>query len=132
MTKAKPLLDILEFWHKVEFFIPFDLKQVFDQIDEKDLKRLKPDDLRPGASSPWRVVVPEDRELIGFRLYLGIFDMQVIADFAGELSAEGAADSTEETERTLDGQSCIARISFNAHGESEFDPLSVSTVPWAI
>ncbi|WP_042338212.1 DEAD/DEAH box helicase [Paraburkholderia ferrariae] len=132
MTQAKPLLDILDFWHKVEFFIPFDLKQVFDQINEKDLKWLRPDDLRPGAPSPWQVVVPEDRQLVGFKLYLGIFDMQVIADFAGQLSADDAADSTEEAERTLDGQSCIARIGFDVHGESEFDPLSVSTVPWAI
>ena len=132
MTQAQTLLDVLDFWHKVEFFIPFDLKQISDQIDEKDLKWLKPDDLRPSAPSPWQVVVPDDRELTGFKLYLGIFDMQVIADFASDLSAEGPADSTEEAERTLDGQSCIARISFDVHGEPEFDPLSVSTVPWAI
>jgi hypothetical protein len=133
MTQVPSLLEILDFWHKVEFFIPFDLKQVFDQIDEKDLKWLKPDDLGQHAPSPWQVVVPEDRELTGFRLYLGVFDMGAISDFASELRAHETADSVEEVERTaLDGQSCVARIAFDAHGQTEFDPLSISTVPWAI
>jgi hypothetical protein len=133
MTQANSPHEILDFWHKVEFFIPFDLKQVRDQIDEKDLKWLTPDDLCAGAPSPWQVVVPEDRELTGFRLYLGVFETQGIADFAGELCANDAGNSTEDAERTaLDGQSCIARVVFDAHGQSEFDPLSVSTVPWAI
>ncbi|WP_035547980.1 hypothetical protein [Burkholderia sp. 9120] len=130
MTQANSLHDVLDFWHKVEFFIPFDLKQVFDQVDERDLKWLTLDNLCAGAPSPWQAVIPDDRELTGFKLYLGIFEMQGIADFAGELRAKEATDSTEDAERTaLDGQSCIARIVFDAHGQSEFDPLSVSTVP---
>lgn len=133
MTQAESLHDILDFWHKVEFFIPFDLKQVFDKTDERDLKWLKPEDLRPGAPSPWQVDVPEDREVTGFTLYLGVFDMQLIADFAGELSAPDATNLIEDTERTaLEGKSCVARVTVDAQGQAEFDPLSISTVPWAI
>ncbi|MGN6315887.1 DEAD/DEAH box helicase [Trinickia sp.] len=133
MTQAETLHDILDFWHKVEFFIPFDLKQVFDKTEERDLKWLKPEDFRPGAPSPWQVDVPADRELTGFTLYLGVFDMQFIADFARTLSASGATNPIEETERTaLEGKSCIARVSVDAQGQSEFDPVSISTVPWAI
>ncbi|MDR2837851.1 MAG: hypothetical protein LBV49_04670 [Azonexus sp.] len=133
MMQAESLGNILDFWHKVEFFIPFDLKQVSDQADEKDLKRLTLNDLRPQAPSPWRIAVPEGHELTGFQLYLGVFDMQAIEDFANQLSAKGVANPMEDAERTaLDGQSCIAKISLNAHGEPEFGRLSVSTVPWAI
>jgi len=133
MTQAESLGDILDFWHKVEFFIPFDLKQVFDQASEKDLKWLSPNDLLAQSPSPWQVPLADDRELTGFTLYLGIFEMALIEDFARELPAKDAADPIDEAERTsLEGRSCIARISLDAHGESTFDRLSVSTAPWAM
>ncbi|MCA8065196.1 DEAD/DEAH box helicase [Burkholderia sp. AU38729] len=134
MADVERIHHILDYWHKIEFFIPFDLKQVFDHADDDSLKWIEPADLAPGAASLWAVgAIPEERELTGFRLYLGVFDMQAIVDFANTLSPEGACIAPEEEERTaLDGRSCMARITLDAAGEPAFDPLSVSTAPWAI
>ncbi|MGU3777829.1 AAA domain-containing protein [Burkholderia metallica] len=134
MADAQRIHNILDYWHKIEFFIPFDLKQVFDHADDDSLKWIERADLAPGAAPLWAVGdIPEERELTGFRLYLGVFDMQAIVDFANTLSPDGACMSPEEEERTaLDGRSCMARITLNAAGEPAFDPLSVSTAPWAI
>lgn len=133
MTENKKIQDVLDYWHKIEFFIPFDLKQVFEQADEKDLRWLKSDDVSAGAASPWRVDVPATHELTGFHLYLGIFQMQVIADFARELAPGDAADATDDEERSeLDGQSCFAKVFLDARGQPAFDRFSVSTVPWAL
>jgi len=136
MAEKEQLLDILDYWHKIEFFIPFDLRQVLDQAGEDNgrLRWLQPASLAPDRPAPWQnVAVPEGRELTGFKLYLGVFDMQRIADFARDLPGNGASDAQEDDERTsLDGRSCIARFSLSASGEPVLDPVSVSTVPWAI
>ncbi|WP_175822427.1 ATP-binding protein [Burkholderia sp. BCC0419] len=134
MADAERIHHILDYWHKIEFFIPFDLKQVFEHAEDDAVRWVAPSDLARGAVPLWQVgEIPEERELTGFRLYLGVFDMQAIVEFANELAPEGAGISPEEEERTaLDGRSCMARITLNAFGEPAFDPLSVSTVPWAI
>ncbi|KVL28039.1 DEAD/DEAH box helicase [Burkholderia sp. MSMB1835] len=134
MADAERIHHILDYWHKIEFFIPFDLKQVFDHADDDSLKWIEPAGLAPGAAPLWKVGnIPQERELTGFRLYLGVFDMQAIVEYANSLSPEGACISPEEEERTaLDGRSCMARITLNAAGEPAYDPLSVSTAPWAI
>ena len=36
------LLDILDYWHKIEFFIPFDLSQVTDIEDAWKLRWINP------------------------------------------------------------------------------------------
>ncbi|AOZ04703.1 DEAD/DEAH box helicase [Cupriavidus malaysiensis] len=136
MAEQEQLLDILDYWHKIEFFIPFDLKQVLDKADEDDgaVRWIQPDALAPDGPMPWQnVTVPEGRELTGFKLYLGVFDMQRIIDFARALPSDGTSDAVEEEERTtLDGRTCIARVSLSPYGEPVLDPISVSTVPWAI
>ncbi|WP_434114370.1 AAA domain-containing protein [Paraburkholderia caffeinilytica] len=133
MKESQRFHDVLDYWHKIEFFIPFDLQQVFDTADEDALKWLLPADLASGSTSPLQVKVPRGRELIGFRLYVGIFEMQAISDFSSKLSASAETNTIEDDERTqLDGRSCIARVNLSAQGQPVFDPLSVSTVPWAL
>ncbi|MBN3815774.1 hypothetical protein G3N57_03785 [Paraburkholderia sp. Se-20369] len=133
MAVTERLEDILDYWHKIEFFIPFDMKQVFEQVDERYLIWLQKTDLSDATYSPWQVDLPRGRELTGFRLYLGVFDMTVIADFARGLSKREAIDPVEEDERTaLDGASCMAKMYLDAHGQPLSHPLSISTVPWAM
>ncbi|KVG75036.1 DEAD/DEAH box helicase [Burkholderia ubonensis] len=133
MAGTERLQDILDYWHKIEFFIPFDMKQVFEQVDKQYLIWLKPADLSDPTFSPWRIDLPKERELTGFRLYLGIFDMQAIADFARRLSECDATDSVDDDERTeLDGVSCMAKVFLDVHGQPVFNPFSISTVPWAL
>jgi len=133
MNETQSFYDILDYWHKVEFFIPFDLAQVFDKADPSSVEWLHPADLASGSFSQWQVKVPEGRELSGFTLYIGVFDMQAIVEFAKGLSASAETNATEDDERTeLDGQTCIARLKLSAQGMPLFDSLSVSTVPWAL
>ncbi|KUZ90328.1 hypothetical protein WI73_08540 [Burkholderia ubonensis] len=136
MAETEKMQHILDYWHKIEFFIPFDLKQVLEHAneDEDNLRWISQDDLTSGAPSLWNVEhIREGHELVEFQLYLGVFDMQAIVEFANGLSQDSSGVSSEDDERTaLDGQSCVARLKLNAHGEPVFDPFSVSTVPWAI
>jgi hypothetical protein len=131
---ARRILDILEYWHKVEFFIPFDLKQVLDTPDEWTVKWLNAQDQQHRQNpSLWEMPVPEDRVLSGFKLFLGVFDMSAIAEFAQCLAPAERTDAFEDTERTeLEGPSCFASIRLDAHGQPMFDRVSVSTAPWAL
>ncbi|MGN4188931.1 DEAD/DEAH box helicase [Burkholderia gladioli] len=138
----KPLLQILEFWHKVEFFIPFDLRgQVLQTSDaEWSVKRITTTELQSLSANMsgdlWQVArMPEAKQLLGFDLYLGVFDKSVLATVS-EL-AIGASSSEEidldQMERgDLEGETCFARLRLNAVGEPQLDQVSVSTVPWAL
>ncbi len=133
MSDSARLLDILDYWHKVEFFIPFDLDQVLGTRDDWSTKWLIERELPADPSSLWRVAVPQDRVLSGFKLYLGVFEMEAIEKFAQTLPMPVGVDAFDEAERTeLDGRSCIASVSLNAHGEPIFEAVSVSTAPWAL
>src|SRR5512147_1229047 len=80
---------ILGFWHKVEFFIPFDLqRQVIEdreaewavrQVSAAALLALEPD----ASHELWRVAhVPAGKKLTGFDLYLGIFDKSLLTEIS--------------------------------------------------
>jgi hypothetical protein len=134
MTQAaqQRLLDILEYWHKIEFFIPFDLNQITDTEDKWKLRWLTRDDL---ASLPTTyfstLAVPPERKLTGYRLFIGIFDKaEILKSCAISLSASQPCEEEERTE--MEGRTCCARLALNACGEPNFDPVSVSTVPWAL
>ncbi len=134
MTQAEQqrLLDILEYWHKIEFFVPFDLAQVSDTQDEWTLRWLGRAEL---ATQPAgflaRLRVPPELRISGFHLFLGVFDK---SEIAGACSAPASPqEQLDEAEAgKLQGRSCFARIALNAFGEANFDPVSVSTVPWAM
>lgn len=131
-------MDILRFWHKVEFFIPFDLEQqVFDAVDASwSVRSLSAAALRAAdAHTLWEPVLPADRELTGFELYLGVFDKSELARVTGQVVAEALSpvQRVEQGERAeLEGSTCFARLKLNACGEPLFDEVSLSTVPWAL
>ena len=137
MTPAEQqrLLDILDYWHKIEFFIPFDLGQVSDkQADDATCRWLAPAQLAQlPASFLARSKVAPELELSGFNLYLGVFDKAEIERATRAAQQAGAPDQLADTESgALEGRSCFARLQLNALGEPNFDPVSVSTAPWAI
>ena len=74
---------ILSFWHKVEFFIPYDLqRQVLEAKDaEWSVRLFSAEHLRQiSTQALWSVPVPEGRRLCGFDVYLGVFDKAELAD----------------------------------------------------
>src|ERR1700709_2372897 len=100
--------DILEYWHKIEFFIPFDLKQVLDTPDEWTVKWLDArDQLRRQNRFLWEMPIPDARVLNRFKLFLGVFDTSAIAEFAQGLAPAETVNDFENVERTeLEGPSC--------------------------
>lgn len=126
------LLAILEYWHKIEFFVPFDLAQVSDTPDEWKLRWLTRADLATQpAQCMTQMSVPPGLRIAGFRLFLGVFDKSEIAR-ARSAPATPEERLDEEEQDNLQGRSCFARIALDALGEPNFDPVSVSTVPWAL
>ena len=141
---------ILNFWHKLEFFIPFDLEgQVLGHKDaEWAVSTLAPEELTgesgkgsAGAHPPlWQVPrVPDGMEVTGFELYLGVFDTALLASvtqaaIAAVLDGQPSeAERHEQTERAdVEGRSCYAKIRLSARGTPMLDQVSVSTVPWAL
>lgn len=129
---------ILRFWHKVEFFIPFDLQQqVYDAKDaEQNVRRFSEPALQGAdTTSLWQVPMPAGRKLCGFEVYLGVFDKLELARVTERVVHEALSpnDDFDQTERgELEGATCFARIKLNAQGEPQFDEVSVSTAPWAL
>ena len=129
-AEQQRLLAILEYWHKIEFFIPFDLNQITEVEDPSTVRLLHREQLAKWSPHSFmQLPVASDREIDGFSLFLGVFDKAEI----GKMLPAGTAESISETEKTeLSGRSCFARVSLNALGEPQFDQVSVSTLPWAL
>lgn len=135
-------LKILEFWHKVEFFIPFDLQQrVLDTRDaEHNIIYLTQSELnKESLESIWKSTILPGRELIGFDLFLGLFDTSVLTTIGSQIinsklsPIEEEIAQIEQIERSdIEGATCFARLKLNTKGEPLFNEVSVSTTPWAL
>ena len=130
--------QILSFWHKIEFFIPYDLqRQVLGAKDaEWSVRLFSADQLaKLSTQALWSAPVPEGRRLCGFDVYLGVFDKAELADVTRRIVAETLSDleAYEQDERAgLEGLTCCASLRVSADGTPLRDDLSVSTVPWAL
>jgi hypothetical protein len=76
-SEQERILEILDYWHKIEFFIPFDLEKMIDDSAGWQVIWLHKDDLKNKASAIRRHRTPDDHVLTGFALFLGIFDKGV-------------------------------------------------------
>ena len=133
---------VLDFWHKVEFFIPYDLeKQILDHEDKdwavrritaKHLASIQPQ----SGGDLWDVPrVPAGKRLSGFELYLGIFDKELLNRLvrATLRNQPSELEDNEDFERgDYEGLTCFAKVALNVLGEPQWDKVSVSTVPWAL
>ncbi len=130
--------EVLGFWHKIEFFIPFDLqRQVLEAKDaEWSVRLFSIDQLaRLTTQELWSAPVPEGRRLSGFDVYLGVFDKAELAEVTRRVVAETLNDSQahDQDERGgLEGLTCCASLRTSADGTPLLGELSVSTVPWAL
>ena len=79
-SSRQKLIDILDYWHTIEFFVPFDLDQVTDVEDKSRLRFIRPDQLASLAPDYFaRFEAPPTTRVTGFQLYLGLFDRAEIA-----------------------------------------------------
>lgn len=128
------LLEILDYWHKVEFFLPYALEKYVEDFKKWETRWLSREDLQ---HSHWRTFsIPDDLKITGFNLYIGVFDASVIATLCEPHLAACAIDENtfyEEQERVeLEGLTCFAKIKLNAQAVPQLDALSLSTAPWAL
>lgn len=128
---------MLRFWHQVEFFIPFDLRQqVLEARDaEWAVRSWSIEDLRRKDQPLWQPPVPCTRRLIGFDVYFGLFDKSQLAEVTQHALREtlNAGEIWEQDERgELEGPTCIARMRTGPAGEPLLEDVSVSTAPWAL
>ena len=138
MEESARHVGILHYWHKVEFFIPYDVqRQVLEAKDaEWSVRLFSPSQLASLTTSAlWSVPVPVGRRLSGFEVYLGLFDKAELAEVTRRVIKASLSDvqAYEEDERGgLEGLTCGASIRMSADGTPRLDELSVSTVPWAL
>jgi hypothetical protein len=141
-TKIQRCRQILNFWHKVEFFIPYDLEGQILEHQDKDwaVRRVMPKqwasiDLQSHGDLWDASGIPSGRRLNGFELYLGIFDKSLLSNIVKETlkSTPSEVEDIDNFERgDLEGLTCFAKIFLNQHAEPQMDRVSVSTVPWAL
>ena len=127
------MCSILRFWHQVEFFIPFDLqKQVLDASDAAwAVRTWSFQGLPRGTDYLWTFKVPRERKLVGFDVFLGVFDKSVLAGVVRDALSE--QEELEQDERSeLEGLTCMARVKAGPLGEPLLQEVSVSTAPWAL
>ncbi|MGK9236431.1 hypothetical protein KXS07_31910 [Inquilinus limosus] len=132
-TTAENLLDVVAYWHRIEFFIPFDLKEIEEKVESISLRFAELGGVT--AEKLWQIEVEEGKEVSRFDLYLGVFGKSEI-DRIGRHLRPGPAtriEADEDRERgDTEGNTCFARLTVTARGEPQFGDVSVSTVPWAI
>ncbi|MGO1076422.1 DEAD/DEAH box helicase [Inquilinus sp. CA228] len=132
-ARTESILDVLAYWHRIEFFIPFDLKQV---TEKAGVIRLLADGL--GDKTPddlWTLPVEDGKEITRFHLYLGVFSKTEIDRVSRRLrpAAAGSGEAIEDAERgDIEGDTCFAKLSLTPQGAPDLGSVSVSTVPWAI
>ncbi len=131
------LLAILEYWHKVEFFVPYGLEQYLDDLEEWQSKTLLRNRLESTDTGWLTIDVPEDKELLGYNLFLGVFDKSSISQICECIRPSiDATDSTgvfeEEARADLEGMTCFAKLPLDRAGYPIIDSISISTAPWAL
>jgi len=125
-------LDILEFWHRIEYFRPFDLDEIIEDAD-RQVRILSAEELRSAAAEKiWWGRLQHSERVWQFHLYLGVFDKSEVTKLCGAGRQDEDVWLENQERADLEGRSCFAKLKFSPHGTLELDSLSVSTVPWAI
>ncbi|WP_413439334.1 DEAD/DEAH box helicase [Sulfuriferula sp. GW1] len=137
-TSFSRCTNILRFWHKIEFFIPFDLqRQVLEAKDaETSVRTFSKDQLDAvDVKAFWLVTPPVGRKLTGFEVFFGVFDKVELTEVTRRVVRETLTPEEEfeqEQRGELEGLTCFARVKVSAQGEPHLDEVSVSTAPWAL
>lgn len=126
--------DVLQFWHRLEFFSPFDLDKRVEPSERKHIIWLREDDLQERLTELAAYAPPPGKRITSAYLFAGVFSMGELERFANELApASDGDDAFEDAERGLpEGRSCFAQLSLGTGFGINFDDIEVSTLPWAM
>ncbi|MBY3185053.1 hypothetical protein HFO24_25870 [Rhizobium laguerreae] len=133
-AERERLLAILDFWHKIEFFIPYDLSSRIVSGEGRTVFWLHAKTLEDDGAALSRPAIPEEKQITGFTLFLGIFNKSEIADIRRHFDSVTAdiAEYDDAERGDLDGDTCLASLQLSPLGEPMFETFSVSTLPWAL
>lgn len=135
------MLEILKFWHLVEFFIPFDLDEITScsnaryKLSEQDLAQYD------NASIPWldesalKKAGGSLRQEYRYDLYLLPFSKNEISKISEKVfSFEKEENKIFQFEENyeLKGETCFAKLSVNSLGFPALEKISISTLPWSL
>nr|WP_234710630.1 AAA domain-containing protein [Sinorhizobium arboris] len=133
-TERERLQAILEFWHRIEFFIPFDLSARAEPQEDRAAFWLHAQTLEDDAAGARRPTIPEGKEVAGFKIFFGVFDKSEMAEvlrcFCAPTDEFAAFEDMERGD--LEGDTCFASLDLDSAGNPLFDRFSVSTLPWAL
>ncbi|MBY5652810.1 hypothetical protein HFO45_32050 [Rhizobium leguminosarum] len=133
-AEKERLLAILDFWHKIEFFIPYDLSSRIVSGEGRSVFWLHAKTLGDDGAALSRPAIPEEKQITGFTLFLGVFNKSEIADIRRHFDSVTAdiAEYDDAERGDLDGDTCFASLQLSPLGEPMFETFSVSTLPWAL
>lgn len=132
-TNREACLDVLRFWHQLEFFSPFDLDSVLSQQGEvRDIAFQSLVTLQANTILPW---LGKEKGLFHYQLFFLPFDKKELTRlstryFPIEYPEEHAIELEEKLED--EGLTCFARLFVDKNGSPQWSGLSVSTLPWAM
>lgn len=128
------LRAILEFWHRVEFFIPFDLSARGEPRDGRVSFLLHPEMPEDDIVRAGLPIIPKNKEVTGITIFLGVFDKsEMVETFRRFCAPADEMSRYEDTERgDLEGDTCFASLELGVNGTPLFSQFFVSTLPWAL
>lgn len=140
---SKPEIPILSFWHKLEFFEPYDAKGDIGQTQNKGAYSNFTDSTLEEIAKPhsnqsithWLPKPAEGKELGKSKVYFHLFDTGCLSQSIQELLKEALSESEEFTLEAMkenNGITCYATLPINEKGECNLSEMEVSTAPWAV
>lgn len=137
-------ISVLDFWHKIEFFLPYDLQEKLSEIKKSNqiYSALSVEAISSISSeklwaNPYQ---GEDEEVTSFELFIGVYAKEELAEqlrkcLALEEDNQNANFIGNADGGKLKGLSCCAKIRLDEFGC--LDPyqngnIQVSTAPWAL
>ncbi|EJB04863.1 hypothetical protein Rleg9DRAFT_3723 [Rhizobium leguminosarum bv. trifolii WSM597] len=133
-AERERLLAILDFWHKIEFFIPYDLSSRIVAGEGRSVFWLHARTLEDDSAALSRPAIPAEKQITGFTLFLGVFGKSEITAVRRHFdsAAAGIAEYEDAERGDLDGDTCFASMQLTPLGQPIFETFSVSTLPWAL
>lgn len=134
IAHSSKFLDILQFWHRLEFFTPYDLSKRVETSDRKVAFWLREETLKEQLAKVSAYVPPQGKRVTSAHLFVGVFPIAQVECFARELvPADENKCNFDDVERGLpEGRSCFARFGLGDGFSVNFDDVEVSTLPWAM
>ncbi len=133
-------LSILSFWHKLEFFTPFDAKQKIETAQEEGgYHSFSMDELQklPKEKSIFENIleIPSDKEYLGATIYLNLFSNSKISKTIQDILQEELTEEekyAQEVMDTDDGITCYASLEVDKNNALDIQKTRLSTLPWAL